>query len=457
MEKVLVVDDEKNYLLIMEHFLSEQGYRVLTAADAQTALNILEDTDLDLILTDMKMPGLNGIDLIRRVKDVDPDMPVVMMTAFGSVEKAVEAMRAGAYDFLLKPFENEVMLRTIERALEIGRLKRHNRLLRQELSGQIGFEEIIGASQSMRHIFDLIRTVAPTKSTVLITGESGTGKELIARAVHQLSPRKDNAFVAVNCAALPETLLESELFGHEKGAFTGATSARRGRFQLAHQGTLFLDEVGDIPLGIQIKLLRVLQERTFERLGGTTSHQVDVRILAATNQELKAAVTEGSFREDLYYRLNVVAVEVPPLRDRVEDIPLLAAHFVEKFGRETGKSQLTVEPATIEALQKHSFPGNVRELENVIERAVILCRGDAIRPADLPADLGQPPAHGLDLDQVELPPGVGLNQTLEEIERKFIVTALRQAGGVQAQAAEALGLTKQTLYAKMKKFNLAPG
>ncbi len=454
MEKVLVVDDEKNYLLIMEDFLSEQGYDVLTAGDAQTALKILEDTDLDLILTDMKMPGLNGIELIQRVKDVDPDMPVVMMTAFGSVEKAVEAMRAGAYDFLLKPFENEVMLRTIERALEIGRLKRHNRLLRQELSGQLGFEDIIGASRSMRHIFDLVRTVAPTKSTVLITGESGTGKELIARAVHQLSPRKDNAFVAVNCAALPETLLESELFGHEKGAFTGATSARRGRFQLAHQGTLFLDEVGDIPLNIQIKLLRVLQERTFERLGGTVSHQVDVRILAATNQDLKAAVTEGDFREDLYYRLNVVAIEVPPLRERLDDIPLLAAHFVEKYGRETGKSHLTLDPGTVEVLKKHTFPGNVRELENIIERAVILGRGETIRPGDMPADLGEAPAQGLDLDRLELPPGTGLNQTLEEIERKFIAAALRRAGGVQAQAAEALGLTKQTLYAKMKKYNL---
>jgi two-component system NtrC family response regulator len=457
MEKVLVVDDEKNYLLIMEDFLSEQGYSVLTAGDAQTALKTLEDTDLDLILTDMKMPGLSGIELIRRVKEVDPDMPVVMMTAFGSVEKAVEAMRAGAYDFLMKPFENEAMLRTIERALEIGRLKRHNRLLRQELSGQLGLEDIIGASQSMRLIFDLIRTVAPTKSTVLITGESGTGKELIARAVHQLSPRKDNAFVAVNCAALPETLLESELFGHEKGAFTGATSARRGRFQLAHQGTLFLDEVGDIPLAIQIKLLRVLQERTFERVGGSVSHQVDVRILAATNQDLKVAVSEGTFREDLYYRLNVVAIEVPPLREHQDDIPLLASHFVEKYGRETGRSQLTLDPGTIEVLKRHPFPGNVRELENIIERAVILSRGAAIRPRDLPADLSEAPAQVLDLDQLELPPGAGLNQALEEIERKFIAAALRRTGGVQAQAAEALGLTKQTLYAKMKKYNLAPG
>ncbi|MBU0515798.1 MAG: sigma-54 dependent transcriptional regulator [Proteobacteria bacterium] len=457
MEKILVVDDEKNYLLVMEDFLAEKGYDVLTADNARAALDVIADTDLDLILTDMKMPGLNGIDLIRKIKDVDPDMPVVMMTAFGTVEKAVEAMRAGAYDFVLKPFENEAMLRTIERALEIGRLRRHNRLLRQELSGQMGLEEIIGASKSMHHIFELIRTVAPTKSTVLITGESGTGKELIARAVHQLSPRKDNAFVALNCAAIPETLLESELFGHEKGAFTGATAARRGRFQLADRGTLFLDEVGDIPPTIQIKLLRVLQERSFERVGGTTTHQVDVRILAATNQDLKAAVADARFREDLFYRLNVVAVEVPPLRERPDDIPLLAAHFVEKYGRETGQAGLDLDPRTIDVLKTHAFPGNVRELENIIERAVILCTGDTIRPRDLPADLGRPGPRKMDVADLELPPGASLNQALEGLERRFIAQALDRAGGVQAQAAEALGLTKQTLYAKMKKFNLTPG
>jgi len=457
MEKILVVDDEKNYLLVMEDFLAEKGYHVLTADNARAALDVIADTDLDLILTDMKMPGLNGIDLIRKIKDVDPDMPVVMMTAFGTVEKAVEAMRAGAYDFVLKPFENEAMLRTIERALEIGRLRRHNRLLRQELTGQMGLEEIIGASRSMHHIFELIRTVAPTKSTVLITGESGTGKELIARAIHQLSPRKDNAFVAVNCAAIPETLLESELFGHEKGAFTGATSARRGRFQLANQGTLFLDEVGDIPPTIQIKLLRVLQERAFERVGGTTTHQVDVRILAATNQDLKKAVAEGRFREDLFYRLNVVAIEVPPLRDRPDDIPLLADHFVHKYGRETGQTDLGLDPKTIDVLKTHAFPGNVRELENIIERAVILCTGDNIRPRDLPADLGRSGPRKMDVADLELPAGTSLNQTLEDLERKFIAQALDRAGGVQAQAAEALGLTKQTLYAKMKKYNLTTG
>ncbi len=457
MEKILVVDDEKNYLLVMEDFLAEKGYHVLTADNAQAALDVIADTDLDLILTDMKMPGLNGIDLIRKIKDVDPDMPVVMMTAFGTVEKAVEAMRAGAYDFVLKPFENEAILRTIERALEIGRLRRQNRLLRQELSGQMGLEEIIGASGSMRHIFELIRTVAPTKSTVLITGESGTGKELIARAVHQLSPRKDNAFVAVNCAAIPETLLESELFGHEKGAFTGATSARRGRFQLANQGTLFLDEVGDIPPTIQIKLLRVLQERAFERVGGTTTHQVDVRILAATNQDLKTAVADGRFREDLFYRLNVVAIEAPPLRDRPDDIPLLAQHFVQKYGRETGQTDLGLDPKTIDVLKTHAFPGNVRELENIIERAVILCTGDTIRPRDLPADLDRPEPRKIDLADLELPAGTGLNLALEDLERKFIAQALDRAGGVQAQAAEALGLTKQTLYAQMKKYNLTTG
>jgi transcriptional regulator with GAF, ATPase, and Fis domain len=303
----------------------------------------------------------------------------------------------------------------------------------------------------------MIERIHDTDAPVFIAGESGTGKELAAKTIHETGRRRSGPFVAVNCAAIPETLLESELFGHEKGAFTGATSARRGRFQLANQGTLFLDEVGDIPPTIQIKLLRVLQERSFERVGGTTTHQVDVRILAATNQDLKAAVADGRFREDLFYRLNVVAIEVPPLRDRPDDIPLLAQHFVQKYGRETGQTDLGLDPKTIDVLKTHAFPGNVRELENIIERAVILCTGDTIRPRDLPADLGRPEPPKIDLADLELPAGTGLNQTLEDLERKFIAQALDRAGGVQAQAAEALGLTKQTLYAKMKKYNLTTG
>lgn len=387
MESILIVDDEKNYLLILEDLLSEEGYQVFTAETAEKGLETLEALDLDVVITDMKMPGMDGMAFLERVHLYHPELPVIMMTAYGSVEKAVEAMRKGAYDYILKPFKNEELKLTIRKAIDHCQLIRRNRFLSQELRERHQFSSIIGKNAAMQRIYQLIEKVAPTKATVLITGESGTGKELIARAVHYNSQRHERPFISVNCGALPETLLESELFGHERGAFTGAISLRKGRFELAHEGTLFLDEVSEMPPPLQVKLLRVLQEMEFERVGGTHTIRVDVRVVAASNRHLKEEVATGRFRSDLFYRLNVVHVHLPPLRERVDDIPLLVTHFLGKYRKEGEKASMGIETEALRCLMEYSWPGNVRELENVIERSVILSSGEQITVRDLPPEI----------------------------------------------------------------------
>jgi len=392
MATLLIVDDEKNYLLVLEDLLSEAGYQVLTADSGSKGLELALSSDLDVLITDMKMPGLDGMTLLERVHVEKPDLPVIMMTAFGSVEKAVEAMRKGAFDYILKPFKNEELKLTIQKAYEHHQLLRRNRYLTQELQHRYQFSNIIGKSAPMQRVYELVEKVAPAKATVLITGESGTGKELIARAIHFNSPRRDLPFITVNCGALPETLLESELFGHEKGSFSGAISQRKGRFELAHEGTLFLDEISEMSPPLQVKLLRVLQEMEFERVGGSLTLKVDVRVVAASNRNLKEEVAAGRFRSDLFYRLNVVHVLLPPLRERTDDIPLLVNHFLVKYGTGTGHAKISLEPEALRCLMDYHWPGNVRELENAIERAVILASGHRIQARDLPAEIALPVA-----------------------------------------------------------------
>ncbi len=379
MNTVLIVDDERNYLLVLEALLSEEGYQVITAEGARPGLECIEENDLDVVITDMKMPGMDGIEFMERIKLRLPDIPVIMMTAFGSVEKAVEAMRKGAFDYIMKPFKNEELKLTILKAIDHYNLVRQNRRMARELQGKYHFGNIVGKSSRMQSIFELIEKVAPTRATVLITGDSGTGKELIARAIHYNSPRKDQPFISVNCGALPETLLESELFGHEKGAFSGAVSQRKGRFELAHEGTLFLDEISEMSPPLQVKLLRILQEMEFERVGGSHTLKVDVRMVAASNRNLKDDAASGKFRSDLYYRLNVVHIHLPSLRERKDDLPLLVNHFLAKYAKEALLESITISSGAMERILDYHWPGNVRELENAIERAVILSNGTANR------------------------------------------------------------------------------
>ncbi len=453
METILVVDDERNFLVVLKSLLEEEGYEVLTAADSLVALDVVEHTDLDAVVTDMKMPHLDGIGLLERIKKINPDLPVIMMTAYGTIEKAVEAMKKGAYDYITKPFSNEELKVTIRKAVDIYRLVKENRYLNQELRNQYNFGNIVGKSKPMQEIFSLIQKVAKTRATVLITGESGTGKELVARAIHYNSPRQNKPFISVNCAALPESLLESELFGHEKGSFTGAVSMRKGRFELADKGTLFLDEVSEMSPTLQVKLLRVLQEREFERVGGTKTLKVDVRIIAASNRDLKEEVEAGHFREDLFYRLNVVHIHLPPLRERPDDIPLLVAHFLQKYAQEVGRQRVEISPEALNLIYTYTWPGNVRELENAIERAVILSSGQEITPEHLPPHLFQSQQSYSDIFK-QIPTTLTLPQILEEVEVKLIRRALAQANYVQSKAAKILGITKSLLQYKIKKYNL---
>jgi two-component system, NtrC family, response regulator len=452
METILIVDDEKNYLVVLEALLSPEGYEIITADNARSALRLIEESDLDLVLTDMKMPGVSGMELLEQCKKINPEVPVIMMTAYGTIEMAVEAMKKHAYDYITKPFQNEELKVTIKKALENYRLIKENRRLSEALSEKHKFSNMIGRSKPMLRIYDLIGKVAYSKASVLITGPSGTGKELIAKAIHYESPRKNRPFISVNCGALTETLLESELFGHEKGAFTGAVALKKGRFELADGGTLFLDEIGEMPPSLQVKLLRVLQEMEFERVGGTRSLRVDVRVLSASNRNLKETVAEGSFREDLFYRLNVIHIEVPPLRERPEDIRLLVNHFIDKYRRTSGEEKIELSPEVWKSFYAYRWPGNVRELENVIERAVVLNSEGVINQRDLPAEFSEENIE-LDVDRF-IPSDVPLQETLEKIEEKLIRRALKQSGDVQSHAAERLGITKSLIQHKMKKYNI---
>ncbi len=452
METILIVDDEKNYLVVLEALLGAEGYETVVSDNGVDALHLIRESDLDLVVTDMKMPGMNGMDLLEEAKKINPDLPIIIMTAYGTIEMAVEAMKKHAYDYITKPFNNEELKLTIKKALARYRLVKENRLLNEALSERYGFGNIIGKSKPILKVFDLIKKVSQSRTSVLITGPSGTGKELVAKAIHYNSPRKDRPFISINCGALTETLLESELFGHEKGAFTGAISMKKGRFELADGGTLFLDEVGDMPPPLQVKLLRVIQEMEFERVGGTRTIQVDVRILSASNRDIKKDVEDDLFREDLFYRLNVIHIEVPSLRERGEDIRLLVNHFIEKYREDEGKERIELSPEAWKALYNYSWPGNIRELENVIERAVVLNSGGVISPEDLPEYLIDREEE-LDVDRF-IPLDAPLQKTLEQIEEKLIIRALKRCNNVQSHAAEMIGITKSLFQHKMKKYNI---
>ena len=454
METVLIVDDEKNYPPILSAVLEEEGFETLSANSGQEALDILKDSEIDIVLTDMKMPSMDGIELLERVKKMDPDLPVIMMTAHGTVEKAVEAMQKGAYSYLLKPFDNDRMVLYVKKANSMFRVVKENRRLKEAVRSQYSFGNIIGKSKGMQEVFEIVRRVAPSNATVLLAGESGTGKELIAKSIHFNSLRREKQFVAVNCSALVETLLESELFGHEKGAFTGAVATKKGRFELADGGTLFLDEIGELSQNLQVKLLRVLQEKMFERVGGIKPISTDIRIIAATTKNIKQEVSNGRFRDDLYFRLNVVHIVLPPLRQRREDIRLLTNHFIEKYAAEHPAAVPVkgVDREVERLFYEYSWPGNIRELENVIERAMIMCTDDIIKASDLPKEFKVNVDNILHLEGI--PANANLNETLDIIEKKMIERALRLTNNVQAQAAELLGIGKSGLNWKIKKFDL---
>jgi two-component system NtrC family response regulator len=456
-ETILIVDDEKNYPLILSAVLEDEDFDTLTANSGKDALAILDDSDVDLVLTDMKMPQMDGIELLDRIKKKDADLPVIMMTAHGTIEKAVEAMQKGAYTYILKPFDNDDMVMHVKKAIAMFRVVKENRLLRSAMESQYRFGNIIGKSKSMQNVFETIRKVAPATATVLIEGESGTGKELVAKSIHYNSPRRDKPFIAVNCSALAESLLESELFGHEKGAFTGAVTKKKGRFELADGGTLFLDEIGELPPNLQVKLLRVLQEKMFERVGGVTPVTVDIRLIAATNKSLKQEVAENHFREDLFYRLNVVHVVLPALRRRQADIRLLVNHFINKYAdeRATGVPVEGVSQEVERLFYEYRWPGNVRELENVIERAMILCPGDTIKVSDLPKDYRENISNAIQFNGI--PGDAKLNDTLIMVEKRMIERALRMANNVQSHAADILGIGKSGLNQKIKKLKIEVG
>ncbi len=454
MESILIVDDEKNYPLILGAVLEEEGFEVLTANSGAEALEILEASDVDLVLTDMKMPVMDGIDLLEKIKVRDSELPVIMMTAHGTVDKAVEAMEKGAYSYILKPFDNDRLIIYVDKAISMFRVVKENRRLRSAVTSRYSFGNIIGKSKQMQNVFEIIGKVAPTNATVLIEGESGTGKELVAKSIHFNSARRQGPFVAVNCSALAESLLESELFGHDKGAFTGAVAMKKGRFERADNGTLFLDEIGELSAGLQVKLLRVLQEKVIERVGGTKTISVNIRVIAATNKDLKQEMKMGRFREDLYYRLNVVHIVLPPLEQRTEDIRLLLEHFIKKYAHErrTGVAVSGIDPEAERLFFEYSWPGNVRELENVIERVIILSAGDTITVSDLPKNFRESVHNNLYLESI--PADAKLYDTLAMIEKALIERALTISGNVQSRAAQLLGIGKSGLNQKIKKYNL---
>ena len=440
---VLVVDDEPANLDSLRRTLEREGLAVLTAEDGAEGLARVREHRVDVVLTDLKMPGMDGVELLRSIKALAPDTEVVVMTAFGTVETAVAAMKEGAHDFVTKPFKRVQLLKTMRLALEKQSLIRENRSLRAQLQAERLDRAIIGSSLALRRTLEVVRQAAPSQATVVLQGESGTGKELLARALHDHSPRASGPFIAVNLAALPETIVEGELFGAERGAYTGSVGRREGRFELADGGTLFLDEVGEVPPQVQVKLLRVLQEGEFERLGGTQPVRVDARIVAATNRDLRQDVQEGRFRQDLFYRISVITVDVPPLRERREDIPLLANHFLHVYAERNAKGPLGLSPETLELLEGYDWPGNVRELQGAIERAVVLSRGAVIEPPDLPPGLRA----GGTADGTHIT--VQLGTPLEEVERRVIRETLRMTKGNKQLAARLLGVATRTIYRKL--------
>jgi len=446
--RILIVDDEPMVCLSLVNWLKEENYLARSAGDGPSAIALMSEEKWDIVLLDLKMPGMDGLEVLREIKKIAPQTVVVMMTAYASIPSSVQAMKDGAYDYLVKPLDVQELTMMLHKIIEHQQVLQENVLLRKRLKEHHSYENIIGKSEAMQKIFELIRTVADTTATVLVTGETGTGKELVARAIHANSSRRYSPFIGVSCGALPETLLESELFGYEKGAFTGAERTKKGRFELAHNGTLFLDEIGDISIKTQVKLLRVLQERSFPRLGGTEVVEVDVRLIAATNRDLMKAVEEGHFRSDLYYRLNVVNIHLPPLRDRKEDIPLLAERFIEKFNLEFNKRFDRMEKIAMDLMMDYHWPGNVRELENVIERAVVIGQGPEIkaehlpfcRPESSPAPGGLAAADGA--------------RSLEDVEKAHILRMLESNEWNIAGTARLLGIDRTTLHKKINRFGL---
>ena len=448
MATVLIIEDEAKMRRLLELNLGEDGFKTLSAGDAETGLTLLASEPVHLVLTDLKLPGMSGLEFLQRAKQQNPALPIVVMTAFGSVETAVEAMKAGASDYVLKPFSLEEMRMVVRKELDHSRLQEENRSLREALGQKYSHPNIVARSPKMQEVLATVERVAPTNSTVLLGGESGVGKDLIARAIHEKSRRASGPFVKINSTAIPENLLESELFGYEKGAFTGATNSKPGKFELADKGTLFLDEIGDVPAATQVKLLRVLQEREFERLGGTRTVKVDVRLVAATNRDLRAALEQGTFREDLYYRLNVVPIDIPPLRERKEDIPDLANLFLARFAKDSGRPLRGIAPAAMQVLTAHYWPGNVRELQNVIERACALAAGPELKVDDIQLDV---PRHRSGaVNERFLPDGM----TLDQWEDEMIREALKRAGGNKSQAARLLGLSRNALRYRLSKIGI---
>ena len=443
--RILVIDDEERMCWALERALSHEGYHVVTATRGLQGIEMALEAEPSTVILDLKMPDIDGIEVLKRLKKINPNIPVIMITAHGTIDTAIEAMKIGATDYITKPFKLDELKVQVKQALHLSNLENEVNFLRQELGKKFG--KMIGQSDSIKEVVLLIQQVSKTNATVLITGESGTGKEVAAVEIHKASNRANMPFIAVNCAALPEQLLESELFGHEKGAFTGATNKKKGRFEIADKGTIFLDEIGDMPISMQVKLLRVLQERCFERVGGTETIQVDVRVIATTNSELSSAISKGTFREDLYYRLNVMHIRMPPLRSRKEDIPLLVNHFLEKFDPSHSKK---ISSETMKILTRYDWPGNIRELQNAIERPLIVCQSNEIQPVHLPKEL---------LDSIEetSEPIINLPEggfSLEELEKHLFIKALEKHNYNQTKAAKYLGISRPTLLYRMNKHGL---
>jgi DNA-binding NtrC family response regulator len=453
MNKILIVDDELNMRLVLQAMLKKEGYAVTTASNGMEALKILKADQMDIVVTDLKMPKLDGMGLLGEIIRDYPSIPVIIITAHGTIATAVDALKKGAFDYITKPFEQDELKQVIQKAVKTRRLDEDEALLNPDDIDRYG---IIGSSDRITEIFETIKRVAPTTTTILITGETGTGKELIARAIHRNSPRKNNPFIKINCAAIPESLMESELFGYEKGAFTGAATKKQGRFELAHKGTLFLDEVGELPKDMQVKLLQVIQEQEFERVGGLQTIKVDVRLITATNRNLFEDVKDGRFREDLYYRLNVIPAHLPPLRERKEDIPVLIGFFIEKFNKKLDRSVKYIDEKVTNLLIQYAWPGNIRELENLVERMILMARGDTIVFADLPSELKTT----IESDSTG-PSGIRqkpfkdiMKNHMEDIEKQMIISVLEECGNNVTRAAKKLGLSRKGLQLKMMKYKL---
>ncbi|MBU0994018.1 MAG: sigma-54 dependent transcriptional regulator [Proteobacteria bacterium] len=457
-KKILICDDEESMLEVLEFMLSREGYAVTCAESGLSAVSLLEKNNYDLILTDIRLGDITGIEVLRASKKSSPDTPVIMISAYATTETAVTAMNDGAYDFVPKPFDNKELLQTVQNAIHLKSVEREKTILGDELKKTLHFGRIVGNSPKMKKIFEMVVQVAKTKTNVLITGESGTGKELIARSIHDLSDRKDFPFVVVNCGGIPETLMESEFFGHKKGAFTGASTDKKGFFEVAHKGTIFLDEIGELPMGLQVKLLRAVQQRVFMAVGGTADISVDIRIISATNKNLEKEVINGNFREDLFYRLNVIELRLPALRERKDDLRVLAQHFVEKYSKEMGKDVVKISSYAIDLLSNYDFPGNIRELENLIERSVALSTTNIILPESLSISTHKrrwiEGVSGKRFDLDDVSHGVSLDDILEDIERAYFKKALECSNGHKKEAARLLGLTFRSFRYKLGKLGI---